>query len=160
MKEFIVVMVFSTVQATVGFTLKEFIVVMVCSTVQATIGFKLKDGMFHGTSNSRLHIEGIHCSYGMFYSTSNSRLHKIILYFRHWLTNSYAVFGLPYFLYDIGAMYDVHYHKFTEIQDKPLSFGLHHFLVRNKAMMVHHIALPLIFYPAIIVRITIKVSDH
>ncbi|XP_071180397.1 TLC domain-containing protein 3A-like [Mytilus edulis] len=69
---------------------------------------------------------------------------------RHWLTNSYAVFALPYFVYDVVAMYEVHYHQYKEIQKKPLLFGIQHFLRRNKAMMIHHIVLPIIFYPAII----------
>jgi hypothetical protein len=71
--------------------------------------------------------------------------------FRHWLTNTYAIFGLPYFTYDIFAMYCTYIYAETEVQSKPFLQRLRHFAENSKAMLIHHVILPLILFPSIIV---------
>ncbi|XP_045172200.2 ceramide synthase-like [Mercenaria mercenaria] len=69
----------------------------------------------------------------------------------HWLTNAYAWFGLPYFLYDIWAMYKTHYYLNQDLMlkmDGQEKFT--HFVMSNKAMLIHHVVLPFIFFPSIL----------
>lgn len=77
----------------------------------------------------------------------------LISCFRHWLTNTYAVFGMPYFSYDTVAMYYTYIHTKPEVQIQPFLHRLQHFAVNSKAMLVHHLLLPLILFPSIIVSI-------
>lgn len=75
---------------------------------------------------------------------------KDIMMDRHWLTNTYAVFGMPYFSYDTVAMYYTYIHTKPEVQTQPFLHRLQHFAVNSKAMLVHHLLLPLILFPSII----------
>ncbi|KAH3884244.1 TLC domain-containing protein 3A-like isoform X2 [Dreissena polymorpha] len=66
------------------------------------------------------------------------------------ITKSYACFGLPYFLYDIWAIYNTHYYINEEVlQSKSRHSRRIHFIRKNIAMLVHHIVLPFIFFPII-----------
>ncbi|XP_055997414.1 ceramide synthase-like isoform X2 [Ostrea edulis] len=69
---------------------------------------------------------------------------------RHWLTNTYAIFGMPYFYYDIFAMYCTYIYVKPEVQSKPLLQRLQDFAENSKAILMHHVLLPLILFPAII----------
>ncbi|XP_060588039.1 ceramide synthase-like [Ruditapes philippinarum] len=69
----------------------------------------------------------------------------------HWLTNTYAWFGLSYFLYDIWAMYNTHFYLNLDIMLKMNNKErISHFVKFNKAMLVHHVILPFIFFPSIL----------
>lgn len=69
----------------------------------------------------------------------------------HWLTNSYAWFGLPYFFYDTWAMYNTHYYlNEKKLLKMTLMQKLSDFAKKNTAMLLHHISLPLVFFPVIL----------
>ncbi|KAK3730955.1 hypothetical protein RRG08_018286 [Elysia crispata] len=70
----------------------------------------------------------------------------------HWLTNAYVYFGMPYFLYDLWAMYAykirVHensYHSLHTIQ------RIKKFASSNAMMVAHHLALPAILTPILLI---------
>ncbi|XP_034404511.1 TLC domain-containing protein 3A-like [Cyclopterus lumpus] len=70
----------------------------------------------------------------------------------HWLANGFALFGAPYMAYDIYAMYLSHYHV-QRARGHSGSYGGHSlqtakaFLVKDRMMVVHHLALLLVFLP-------------
>ncbi|XP_005109713.1 TLC domain-containing protein 3A [Aplysia californica] len=70
----------------------------------------------------------------------------------HWLTNAYVWFGAPYFVYDMWAMYAYYTRSHEQlfagksVQDKVVTFVRH-----NKTMVCHHILLPSILLPLILV---------
>ncbi|PIK38340.1 hypothetical protein BSL78_24814 [Apostichopus japonicus] len=71
------------------------------------------------------------------------------LYARCWLVDTYMSFGLPYMLYDIGAMY-ASYHRDAEakqnaIISKKLTFVP--FLNRQKLIITHHLLVAFVGYP-------------
>ncbi|KAK3084973.1 hypothetical protein FSP39_022178 [Pinctada imbricata] len=68
----------------------------------------------------------------------------------HWLTNSYAWFGMPYFYYDTVAMYLSHYYLHPHLSSLPVSHRIWHYIVNTKALLIHHFVLPLIFFPSIL----------
>ncbi|XP_050408529.1 TLC domain-containing protein 3A [Patella vulgata] len=73
-----------------------------------------------------------------------------IIHDRHWLTNGYTCFGLPYFVYDTWAMYNSHYHHHREIQTWPNSQKMLHYMKHTKLLLLHHLFFPLIFSPVIL----------
>ncbi|XP_061197049.1 TLC domain-containing protein 3A-like [Saccostrea echinata] len=75
---------------------------------------------------------------------------KDIMTDRHWLTNTYAIFGIPYFTYDTFAMYFSYIYTKPDVQSKPFLQRLKHFAENSKAMLCHHLLLPLILFPSII----------
>ncbi|XP_022341253.2 ceramide synthase-like [Crassostrea virginica] len=75
---------------------------------------------------------------------------KDILMDRHWLTNAYAIFGVPYFTYDTVAMYFTFIYSNPEVQSKPFLHRIRDFAENSKAMLIHHLILPLILFPSII----------
>lgn len=73
---------------------------------------------------------------------------------RCWLVDTYMSFGLPYMLYDIGAMY-ASYHRDAEakqnaIISKKLTFVS--FLNRQKLIITHHLLVAFVGYPIALVR--------
>lgn len=94
----------------------------------------------------------------MKYKTISHLNYVLILLFydffphRHWLTNTYAWFGLPYFLYDLWAMYNTHYYLNKDLMLKMTAKDrVVHYIKANKAMLVHHLILPIFFFPSILV---------
>ncbi|KAK7469540.1 hypothetical protein BaRGS_00036446 [Batillaria attramentaria] len=70
---------------------------------------------------------------------------------RHWLTNAYAWFAVPYFLYDIWAMY----YTFIYMQDDtfhslPVKDRMLRFARKSVLLLIHHTVLPFIIFPIII----------
>lgn len=63
----------------------------------------------------------------------------------HWLVNAYVLFGAPYMVYDIYAMYLSHYHT-PRVTGHSLQ-TLKAFLRKDWMMVLHHLALVLIFMP-------------
>ncbi|CAJ1066040.1 TLC domain-containing protein 3A-like [Xyrichtys novacula] len=67
----------------------------------------------------------------------------------HWLTNGFALFGAPYMAQDIYAMYLSHYHT-QRVKGQSSSHSFHTvkaFLKRDWMLVLHHLALLLIFMP-------------
>lgn len=70
----------------------------------------------------------------------------------HWLANGFALFGAPYMAYDIGAMYLSNYHV-QKVKGHSELYSGHSlqtakaFLSKNRMMVLHHVALLLIFMP-------------
>nr|XP_006811227.1 PREDICTED: protein FAM57B-like [Saccoglossus kowalevskii] len=72
-----------------------------------------------------------------------------ILYDSHWLVNTYISFGLPYMLYDIYAMYVVHYHQNPHIWSQGALTKIMHYVKTQPAMILHHLALACLGYPIV-----------
>ncbi|XP_064613410.1 ceramide synthase-like [Liolophura sinensis] len=68
----------------------------------------------------------------------------------HWLSNTYAWFALPYFYYDIWAMYQTHLLFHPYLAEKSTWVSIRHYLSRNVVMMVHHVIMPMVFFPIIL----------
>lgn len=72
----------------------------------------------------------------------------------HWLVNSFVLFGAPYMLFDIYAMYLNHRHT-LEGSQTPSRRSLHAvraFLLRDWMLVLHHLVLVFIFLPITLVR--------
>ncbi|KAJ8312665.1 hypothetical protein KUTeg_010038 [Tegillarca granosa] len=69
---------------------------------------------------------------------------------RHWLTNTYACFAMPYFYYDTWAKYMSYWHSHPQFHSKGHYYGIKKFVLQDKAMMIHHIVLPNAIFPVII----------
>lgn len=82
---------------------------------------------------------------------------SIFFPFRHWLTSSYILFAVPYFVYDIYAMFLCYWYK-TQIkgheeQDvpKPISTALSSYLRREFLMVLHHVVMVAVCFPVSVV---------
>ena len=86
------------------------------------------------------------------------QLKYVCLFFRHWLTNAYACFGMPYFYYDIFAMYRADKHLYCRDSEKKRENNttiFSKFIRDNKMMMLHHSIMPLIIFPVIVVSLNV-----
>ncbi|ESO95371.1 hypothetical protein LOTGIDRAFT_232056 [Lottia gigantea] len=71
-----------------------------------------------------------------------------VIYDQHWLSNGYACFALPYFIFDCWAMYTTHYHEHQGIlKHKDVINRLYHFVINTKLLLIHHVVFPIIFFP-------------
>ncbi|RUS84936.1 hypothetical protein EGW08_007298, partial [Elysia chlorotica] len=70
---------------------------------------------------------------------------------RHWLTNTYVYFGMPYFMFDLWAMYayNIRVHE-TVYQSLDTTQRIKTFVSRNALMVAHHIVLPAILAPVVL----------
>lgn len=70
----------------------------------------------------------------------------------HWLVNAFVLFGVPYMVFDIYAMYLSHYHT-QKLKGHSSSYSGHSlqtvkaFLIKDSMLVLHHVALLLIFMP-------------
>ncbi|CAL8360329.1 unnamed protein product [Merluccius merluccius] len=73
---------------------------------------------------------------------------------RHWLVDSFVLFGAPYMLYDISAMYLTHYHQHrlgTSAAHQNHSLQtVKAFLRKEPLLVLHHMALLLVFMPIVL----------
>ena len=82
------------------------------------------------------------------------------LYRRHWLVDSFVLFGAPYMAYDLYAMYLSHYHQ-QSLRDHSTAHHNHSlgtvtaFLSKERLLVLHHTALLLVFMPIVLVRNTL-----
>lgn len=70
----------------------------------------------------------------------------------HWLVNSFVLFGAPYMAFDIYAMYLSYYH-IERVRGKSSHHSLRMvraFLVKDWTLVLHHVALILVFMPIIL----------
>uniref|UniRef100_A0A8D0B9P5 TLC domain containing 3B n=1 Tax=Salvator merianae TaxID=96440 RepID=A0A8D0B9P5_SALMN len=79
---------------------------------------------------------------------------KHIIDDQHWLTSTYTQFAVPYFIYDIYAMFLCHWHrcqvkghesKSSELQT--LRAVVHTYLHKEFLMVVHHLFMVLVCFP-------------
>lgn len=74
----------------------------------------------------------------------------------HWLVNGFVVFGAPYMVHDIYAMYLSHYHV-QRVRGQSRSYSSHSlqtvkaFVCKEWMLILHHLALLLVFMPITLV---------
>lgn len=71
------------------------------------------------------------------------------LYARCWIVDKYLCFGLPYMLYDMGAMY-ASFHVDLEVKHSTIlskSWTFLPFLRKEKLLLFHHLMVALVGYP-------------
>ncbi|KAJ8347366.1 hypothetical protein SKAU_G00287670 [Synaphobranchus kaupii] len=72
---------------------------------------------------------------------------KDIVEDQHWLTSSYILFAVPYFVYDIYAMFMCYWYKLwvkgheVDVGPKPLGAALSSYLRREFLMVLHHVVM-------------------
>ncbi|XP_030236588.1 protein FAM57A isoform X1 [Gadus morhua] len=74
---------------------------------------------------------------------------------RHWLVNSFVLFGAPYMAYDLYAMYLSHYHQQRLINNSAAHQNhslqtVKAFLSKERLLVFHHMALLLVFMPIVL----------
>ena len=93
--------------------------------------------------------------------------HDLALYHgitsRHWLVDSFVLFGAPYMLYDISAMYLTHYHQHrlgtSAVHQNHSLQTVKVFLRKEWLLVLHHMALLLVFMPIVLVRDVVEPSS-
>ena len=80
---------------------------------------------------------------------------------RHWLTSSYIMFAVPYFVYDIYAMFMCYWYKLRvkgheEASAAPQQMGtaLISYLRREFLMVLHHVVMVTVCFPVSVVTVT------
>ncbi|MFT7798166.1 protein FAM57B-like [Arapaima gigas] len=72
---------------------------------------------------------------------------------QHWLTSSYILFAVPYFVYDIYAMFMCYWYKLQvkghedSSKPKPLSTAFASYLRREFLMVLHHVVMVTVCFP-------------
>ncbi|XP_072909422.1 TLC domain-containing protein 3A-like [Hemitrygon akajei] len=66
----------------------------------------------------------------------------------HWISKTYVLFGAPYMVYDIYAMYLCHWYKHKEKQSSSFSI-VAGFLKKNPLIILHHLVLLLVCFPIV-----------
>ncbi|XP_045558562.1 ceramide synthase isoform X3 [Salmo salar] len=72
---------------------------------------------------------------------------------QHWLTSAYILFAVPYFVYDIYAMFMCYWYKLrikgheADSGAKPLGAALTSYLRREFLMVLHHIVMVTVCFP-------------
>lgn len=74
----------------------------------------------------------------------------------HWLVNCFALFGVPYMIYDIYTMYLTHYltQRVKGHSRSPSSHSLQTvkaFLMKDWLFVLHHLVLVVVFLPITLV---------
>ncbi|XP_051891837.1 TLC domain-containing protein 3A-like [Pristis pectinata] len=64
----------------------------------------------------------------------------------HWISKDYVLFGTPYMVYDIYAMYLCHWYKHKGKNDSSFSIVIG-FLKKNPLIILHHLVLLLVCFP-------------
>lgn len=67
------------------------------------------------------------------------------------LVDIYCSFGVPYMIYDIGAMYIVHREE-KKLNNAPTRKAIASFLSKQWVLVSHHLVLAAVFYPFVMVR--------
>lgn len=86
---------------------------------------------------------------------SSSTLHFNLC--RHWLTSAYTQFAVPYFIYDIYAMFMCHWHRYR-VKGHEVASGAQSlrtvtrtYLHKEFLMVVHHLFMVLVCFPVSVV---------
>ncbi|XP_030630415.1 ceramide synthase [Chanos chanos] len=72
---------------------------------------------------------------------------------QHWLTSSYILFAVPYFVYDIYAMFLCYWHKLqvkgheVDTGPKPMTVALSSYLRKEFLMVLHHVVMVTVCFP-------------
>ncbi|XP_064170175.1 ceramide synthase-like [Anguilla rostrata] len=72
---------------------------------------------------------------------------------QHWLTSSYILFAVPYFVYDIYAMFMCYWYKLwvkgheADVSPKALGTALSSYLRREFLMVLHHVVMVTVCFP-------------
>ena len=78
---------------------------------------------------------------------------------RHWLTSAYILFAVPYFVYDIYAMFQCYWHKLRvkghEVDNgpKPMGVAFTSYLRREFLMVLHHVVMVTVCFPVSVVTV-------
>lgn len=80
---------------------------------------------------------------------------------RHWLTCSYIMFAVPYFVYDIYAMFMCYWYKMqvkgheeASAAPRAMSSALISYLRREFLMVLHHVVMVTVCFPVSVVTVT------
>uniref|UniRef100_A0A670YRA8 TLC domain-containing protein n=1 Tax=Pseudonaja textilis TaxID=8673 RepID=A0A670YRA8_PSETE len=73
---------------------------------------------------------------------------------RHWLTSNYTQFAVPYFIYDIYAMFLCHWHRYQVkghesrcVETQMLHTATRAYLHKELLMVIHHLFMVLVCFP-------------
>uniref|UniRef100_A0A8C8AH01 TLC domain-containing protein n=1 Tax=Otus sunia TaxID=257818 RepID=A0A8C8AH01_9STRI len=82
----------------------------------------------------------------------SSSCHDDVINDQHWLAGAYPQFAVPYFIYDVYAMFLCHWHrgqvKGHEVAPPPsLRAAAGSYLRKDLLMVLHHAAMVLVCYP-------------
>ncbi|XP_026537993.1 protein FAM57B [Notechis scutatus] len=79
---------------------------------------------------------------------------KHIIDDQHWLTSSYTQFAVPYFIYDIYAMFLCHWHRYQVkghesrcVETQTLHTAIRAYLHKELLMVIHHLFMVLVCFP-------------
>lgn len=79
---------------------------------------------------------------------------------RHWLTSTYIMFAVPYFVYDIYAMFMCYWYKLQvkgheEASAAPMNMStvLASYLRREFLMVLHHVVMVTVCFPVSVVTV-------
>ncbi|XP_073792482.1 TLC domain containing 3Ba isoform X3 [Danio rerio] len=84
---------------------------------------------------------------------------KDIIEDQHWLTTSYILFAVPYFVYDIYAMFLCYWYKLQvkdheeESETKPMRSAIRGYLHREFLMVLHHVVMVTVCFPVSVIRV-------
>lgn len=85
---------------------------------------------------------------------------------RHWLTCTYIMFAVPYFVYDIYAMFMCYWYKLqvkgheeASVVPRHMSSVLTSYLRREFLMVLHHVVMVTVCFPVSVVTVT-RCSFH
>lgn len=81
---------------------------------------------------------------------------------RHWLTCTYIMFAVPYFVYDIYAMFMCYWYKLqvkghedASATPKHMTSALTSYLRREFLMVLHHVVMVTVCFPVSVVTVTL-----
>ncbi|XP_026546324.1 protein FAM57B-like [Notechis scutatus] len=79
---------------------------------------------------------------------------KHIIDDQHWLTSNYTQFAVPYFIYDIYAMFLCHWHRYQVkghesrcVETQMLHTATRAYLHKELLMVIHHLFMVLVCFP-------------
>uniref|UniRef100_A0A7N5JEX9 TLC domain-containing protein n=1 Tax=Ailuropoda melanoleuca TaxID=9646 RepID=A0A7N5JEX9_AILME len=79
---------------------------------------------------------------------------KHIIDDQHWLTANYTQFAVPYFIYDIYAMFLCHWHRYQVkghesrcVETQTLHTAIRAYLHKELLMVIHHLFMVLVCFP-------------
>lgn len=115
-----------------------------------------------GNKNSvRLSSLLMFCNWYWFFNPFCFKSQLLFSLHRHWLTCTYIMFAVPYFVYDIYAMFMCYWYKLQvkgheEASAVPqhMSSALTSYLRREFLMVLHHVVMVTVCFPVSVVTVT------
>ena len=73
-------------------------------------------------------------------------------FYSHWIAKVWILFNYPYFWYDTYAMYVAYWVRHTEVQRLSHFEAFTRFVRRDPVIFIHHVFLPPIAFPVLLVN--------